>query len=328
MRLPTVFDFRILPALHRVPIAAVLAQRATLSTSRRDASKGAKGNPPHQAKRRTRVDPRILPSTHETSFIPHSYFFILNSPMPIPSEKQLLEHACHFGHPRQKWNPKIAPYLYGTRKGIHIFDLEKTKAGLVKVIDALKALQAEGKTVLFVSTKQQSIPLIENIGKSLSQPIVTKKWIPGLLTNWPTIRRRLQYYLDLRSSFQTGEVEKYTKKEQTQLRKELTKLDVALAGVSTMSGLPDALFVVDAVRDHVAVLEAKKLNIPVYGICDSNADPDEFTACIPANDDAVRSLQILLDAILDELSNVRNKKTDAAPKSESPEERTVVASSI
>ena len=126
--------------------------------------------------------------------------------MPIPSEKDLLEHACHFGHPRQKWNPKIVSYLFGTRKGIHIFDLQKTREGIVGVCDALKALQAAGKTILFVSTKQQSIPLIEDIGRRLNQPIVTKKWIPGLLTNWPTIKRRLQYYLDLRRSFQTGEV--------------------------------------------------------------------------------------------------------------------------
>lgn len=249
--------------------------------------------------------------------------------MPIPSEKQLLEHACHFGHPKSKWNPKIAPYLYGSRKGIHIFDLEKTRKGLEGVVDALKALQAEGKTILFVSTKQQSIPLIEDMGRKLNQPIVTKKWIPGLLTNWPTIKRRLQYYLDLRRSFQTGEVEKYTKKEQTQLRKELAKLDAALSGVAAMSGLPDALFVVDGVRDHVAVLEAKKLSIPVFGICDSNADPDEYTACIPANDDAVRSIQILLDTIADEMASVRGRKEVAKEQEKvaAPEERAVISGS-
>lgn len=250
--------------------------------------------------------------------------------MAIPNEKKLLEHACHFGHPKAKWNPKIAPYLYGTRKGIHIFNLERTREGLVKVVDSLKALQAEGKTVLLVSTKQQAIPLIEDMGHKLNQPIVTKKWIPGLLTNWPTIKRRLQYYLDLRRSFQTGEVEKYTKKEQTALRKELAKLDAALSGVATMNGLPDAIFVVDAVRDHVAVLEAKKLSIPVYGICDSNADPDEFTACVPANDDAVRSIQILLDTISDELASVRSKKAqdkEAVAAAADKEERTVIAGS-
>ncbi len=248
--------------------------------------------------------------------------------MTIPSEKELLDHACHFGHPKQKWNPKIAPYLYGARRGIHIFDLAKTRIGLESVCDALKKFQTEGKVILFVSTKQQSIPLIEGMGETLSQPVVTKKWIPGLLTNWPTLKRRLQYYLDLRRSFQTGEVEKYTKKEQMQLRKQLAKLDAALSGVAQMTGLPDALFVLDAVRDHVAVLEAKKLGIPVFGICDSNADPDEFTRCIPANDDAVKSIEIILTTISSALADARPAKKEVPRKEESNQPRNVIASSI
>ena len=219
----------------------------------------------------------------------------------LPSEKDLLTNACHFGHRKEKWNPKMAPFLYGTRRGIHIFDLTKTAQGLKNVCERMKKLQTEGKTILFVSTKQQSIPMLESIAKKLSQPMVTKKWIPGLLTNWSTIKRRLKYYLDLQRSFQTGEVEKYTKKEQTSLRKKLAKLDIALAGVSKMTGLPDAVFIVDAILDRVAVLEAAKLKIPLFGICDSNADPDLFTAFIPANDDAVKSLQMILSTIENEL---------------------------
>lgn len=234
--------------------------------------------------------------------------------MVIPSEQQLLEAACHFGHPRPKWNPKIATYLHGVHKGVHIFDLTKTRTQLEKACIALQKLQAESKTILFVSTKQQAIPLIERIGQKLHQPIVTKKWIPGLMTNWPTIRRRLQYYLDLRTSFQTGEVEKYTKKEQTDLRKMLAKLDIALSGVSKMTGLPQAIFVVDAVRDHVAVLEAKKLGIPVYGICDSNANPDEFAIPIPANDDASKSLDIILSTIEQALVDAKGGKEEVIDK--------------
>ncbi len=228
----------------------------------------------------------------------------------IPAEKELLEAACHFGHPREKWNPKIAPYLYGERKGIHIFNLIKTREGLEKVCDALKNLQSSGKTILFVSTKQQSIPFIEELGQAVHQPVVTKKWIAGLLTNWPTIKRRIQYYLDLKRSFQTGEVEKYTKKEQTELRKSLTKLEIALSGVAGMKGLPDAVFIVDGVRDHVAVLEAKKLGIPVYGICDSNANPHEFTLCIPGNDDAVRSIALFLKTVRDALLTAKPAETE------------------
>lgn len=227
----------------------------------------------------------------------------------LPSEKELLDSAVHFGHRKEKWNPKMAPFLYGVRRGIHIFDLTKTTKSLRKVCEHMKKLQMEGKTILFVSTKQQSIPMVESIARKLSQPMVTKKWIPGLLTNWSTIKRRLKYYLDLQRSFQTGEVEKYTKKEQTSLRKKLAKLDIALAGVSKMTGLPDAVFIVDAILDRVAVLEAAKLKIPLFGICDSNADPDLFTAFIPANDDAVKSLSIILSTIENELLDASSKKT-------------------
>ncbi len=226
----------------------------------------------------------------------------------IPSEKELLQNACHFGHRKEKWNPKMAPFLYGTRRGIHIFDLTKTHEGLKKVCEHMKKFQIEGKTILFVSTKQHSIPMLESIARKLNQPMVTKKWIPGLLTNWMTIKRRLKYYLDLQRSFQTGEVEKYTKKEQTSLRKKLAKLDIALAGVSKMTGLPDAVFVIDAILDRVAVLEAAKLKIPLFGICDSNADPDHFTSFIAANDDAVKSLSMILGTIENELLEVSPKK--------------------
>jgi small subunit ribosomal protein S2 len=217
--------------------------------------------------------------------------------LTIPTEKDLLAASCHIGHRKEKWNPRMAPYLYGIQRGIHVFDLTLTRERLERVCDALKKLQAEGKTILFVSTKQQTTPLIEKLGQELSQPTVTKKWIPGLLTNWSNMKRRLKYYLDLQRSFQTGEVEKYTKKEQTQLRKKLAKLDAALSGVSHMSQLPDAVFVIDAVRDVVAVREARKLSIPLYGICDSNADPGNFTLCIPCNDDAVKAVTIVLETI-------------------------------
>lgn len=238
--------------------------------------------------------------------------------MAIPSEKDLLLAACHFGHRKEKWNPKMKNHLYGVRKGIHIFDLAQTKAHLERMCAQMKKLQMEGKTILFVSTKQHSIPLIERVAKHLGQPMVTKKWIPGLLTNWSTIKRRLRYYLDLQRSFQTGESEKYTKKEQTAQRKLLTKLDTALSGVSRMSGLPDAVFIVDAIRDRVAVLEAAKLKIPIFGICDSNADPDHFTTYVPANDDAVKSINLLLTAVETELA-------DASPKKAEKEEELVAA---
>ncbi len=232
--------------------------------------------------------------------------------MSIPSPKDLIDAACHFGHRKEKWNPKMKKMLFGIRRGVHIFDLEKTHEALKKACEQLRALQKSGKTILFVSTKLQSLQPIERVSKALGQPVVTKKWVPGLLTNWSTIKNRIRYYLDLQQSFKTGEVEKYTKKEQTALRKELAKLDAGFSGVSSMKGLPDALFVVDAVRDHVAVLEARKLSIPVYGMCDSNADPDNFKVFIPCNDDALKSIDLILSTVEAELSGAKDEKEPAA----------------
>lgn len=234
--------------------------------------------------------------------------------MPLPTEADLLAAACHIGHPKNKWHPKMAPYLYGVRRGVHIFDLTQTRTHLEHVVDALKKLQTEGKTILFVSTKQQSIPLIEEIGESLSQPTVTKKWIPGLLTNWSTLKRRIKYYLELKESFRSKEVEKYTKKEQTMLRKKLMKLETALGGVAGMTKIPDALFVIDALRDRVSVLEANVLKIPVYGLCDSNVDPSNFKLFIPCNDDAVKSIGFILATIRDALGG---KSAEHTPVEES-----------
>jgi len=228
--------------------------------------------------------------------------------MSIPTEKQLFEANCHIGHRKDKWNPKMSPYLYGTQRGIHIFDLVKTREFLEQMVKEMKKMFNEGKTILFVSTKQQSIAPIEALGQALDQPTVTKKWIPGLLTNWPTIKRRIKFYLDLQKSFQTGEIEKYKKKEQLMQRKKLAKLDNALSGVSNMTELPNAIFVVDAVRDNVAVREAKKKGIALFGICDSNSNPDDFTEFVPANDDAVTSLNMILDAIESEFKGSSKKK--------------------
>lgn len=233
--------------------------------------------------------------------------------MSYPTEQDLLQSACHFGHRKDKWNPRMSPFIYGTRKGIHILDLIKTRERLEKTAEALKKLQTEGKTILFVSTKQQSTLFIEELGAHLNQPVVTKKWIPGLLTNWGTIKERIKYYLDLQESFKSGEIEKYTKKEQTSLRKTLAKLEIALGGVSSMSRAPDAVFVIDAVRDLVAVKEARTLKIPVYGICDSNANPDLFTELIPANDDAVNSIRIICDTIGEVLGGPMKHSAELSP---------------
>ena len=188
-------------------------------------------------------------------------------------------------------------YLYGIEKGIHIFDLTQTRKKLEDACNELVELHRQGKSILFVSTKLFSTAALEDLGQETGHPTVTKKWIPGLVTNWKTISRRIKYFIDLQRQFKTGEVEKYTKKEQLKLHKKLAQLDKALSGVAGMAGLPDAIFVVDAVRDVISVREANIAKIPVYGICDSNADPDLFKIAIPANDDASGSVMLILNTV-------------------------------
>lgn len=210
------------------------------------------------------------------------------------SLKDMVKHAVHFGHPTYKWNPKMKPYLYGKRHGIHIFDLQKTSKLLLKALDFLANAARANKTILFVGTKQQSHPFLQDIHKTTKHPIVTDKWIPGLLTNFKTIKQRIKYFKDLKDADRTGGLDKYTKKEASKLRKKIQDLSASLSGVEDMEGIPDVVFVVDIVRDNIAVREARRLKLPVIAIVDSNADPDLVDFPIPANDDAIKSLEYIL----------------------------------
>lgn len=224
--------------------------------------------------------------------------------------KEMLAAAVHFGHQTHKWNPKMKRYLYGVRDGIHVFDLQKTFDMQQKALTFLQKTVEEGKTVLFVSTKQQAASLVEGVAKKCNMPYVTYKWIGGLLTNFATVKQRIKHYLDLIDKQETGEFDKYTKKEASKMKKDLEKLDVAFGGLKDMKKKPHALFVIDCVRDNIAVKEAKKLNIPVVAITDSNADPDEIDYPIPGNDDAVKSLRYFLYKVEDAILNVKSKKKD------------------
>lgn len=210
------------------------------------------------------------------------------------SLKDMAQNAVHFGHPTSRWNPKMKPFIYGARHGIHIFDLNKSAKHLMAALEFLNKASREGKEILFVGTKQQCRRLLQEIKEETGMPIVTDKWIPGLLTNFKTIKQRIDHFKQLKEDDAKGALSKYTKKEQTKLRKEIQKLSMALSGVENMKGKPDVLFVSDIVRDHIAVTEARKLKIPVIGIVDSNADPDKVDFVIPANDDAIRSLEYIL----------------------------------
>lgn len=211
--------------------------------------------------------------------------------------KEMMDAAMHFGHQTQRWNPKMKPFLYGSKNGIHIFDLEKTANYLDLATEFLKQVSSSGKTVMLASTKPQAARLIMEAAKEAGMPYVVHKWMPGLLTNFSTIKKRIKYFNDLLEQEKNGELEKYTKKEIARIKKELVKLQDAFGGVREMDRLPAVVFVADVVRDRIIVKEANKMNITVVGITDSNADPDGVGYAIPANDDAISSLSYVIGKV-------------------------------
>lgn len=216
--------------------------------------------------------------------------------------KDLLTHAVHFGHKTSKWNPRMRNYLFGEHQGIHIFDLTKTKDCLEKALDFLQKISSEGKVVLFIGTKPQAMKIVEETAKKCGMLYVCKDWIPGLLTNFSTLSKRIDYMRKLKAEDAETGFDKYTKKEGSVLRKTIGKLEDSFGGLIAMKSMPDAVFIADCVRNKLAVREAVKMKIPIVGIVDSNADPDPITYPIPGNDDALKSLTYLIglvgDAIL------------------------------
>ena len=211
--------------------------------------------------------------------------------------KVMFENGVHIGHRTQKWNPKMKKFIFGEKNGVHLIDLERSFDCLEKALAFLSKLSTEGKRILFVSTKPQSLKMVEDVAKSCNMPYVISKWIPGLLTNFGTLKTRIKYLTDLKRQEETGEFEKYTKKEAGKLKKTIEKLEGSLGGVEGMMSLPDAIFVIDSVRDFIAIEEARTLHIPVVAITDTNADPTMVDDPIPGNDDAVKSLEFFLGQI-------------------------------
>ncbi len=222
--------------------------------------------------------------------------------------KKMMEAAMHFGHQTQRWNPKMRRYLYGSKNGIHVFDLDKTALYLDRAAEYVKQLVSSGKVVMFASTKPQAANLIAEAANEVNMPYVINKWMPGLLTNFSTIKRRVKYFNKLRKEEKEGEFDKYTKKEAVKLRKELVKLEDAFGGVKDMEKLPDAIFITDVVRDKLLVKEANKIKIPVIAIVDSNADPTGVDYEIPANDDAIASIGYVIDTMKNAIKESKGKK--------------------
>jgi small subunit ribosomal protein S2 len=227
------------------------------------------------------------------------------------SVEEMIQNAVHFGHRTKKWNPKMKTYIYGEVNGVHVFDLNKTKAHLEKMLDFVKKTVEDGKTILFVSTKPQTAQMVPKLADTHDFPYVTKKWFGGLLTNFDTMKERIRFFKNLKEQQATGEFSKYTKKEASKFEKEIEKLESALGGIQNLRRPPDVLFVVDGKRDLIAIKEARKLRIPVVGFCDTNADPDMYDYFVPANDDAMRSLGYLIGVVEETLKSVPKREKRA-----------------
>lgn len=225
--------------------------------------------------------------------------------------RRLLVAGLHFGHKTEKWNPKMKPYLYGERNGIHIFDLEKTAAYLEEATQFLEKSASEGKTILLVSTKQQTLESLPDLAVALNCPYVTEKWFGGLLTNWNTTKERIRQLRDLKKERDETNFDRYLKKEKNQKMKQIAKLELWLAGIEKLEKKPDVVFVLDTVKDKLAVREAKKCGIPVVAVVDSNADPDLVDYMIPGNDDAVKAIQFYLNEVHDAIERGQKRPQKA-----------------
>jgi small subunit ribosomal protein S2 len=211
--------------------------------------------------------------------------------------KDLLDAGVHFGHLTRKWNPKMAPYIFMERNGIHIIDLNKTLACLDGASEAIKKIVRSGRKVMFVATKKQAKEIVADEARRLKMPYVTERWLGGMLTNFATIRKSLKKYSSIDKMLKDDTATHMAKKERLMLMRERDKLQKILGGVADQSRLPAALFVVDVKREHIAVKEAQRLNIPVFAIVDTNSDPSVADFPIPANDDAFKSIALITGAI-------------------------------
>ena len=209
---------------------------------------------------------------------------------------QLLQAGCHFGHLKRKWNPAMAPYIYTERNGIHIIDLHKTAAKVDEAAEALKQIAKSGKKVLFVATKKQTKEVVAEKAASINMPYVIERWPGGMLTNFPTIRKAVKKMANIDRLMQDGTYSNLSKRELLQITRQRAKLEKNLGSIADLTRLPSALFVVDVLKENIAVREANRLGIPVFGIVDTNSDPNNIDFVIPANDDAKDSVEAILNA--------------------------------
>lgn len=237
---------------------------------------------------------------------------------------QLLETGAHFGHLKRKWNPAMAPYIFMERNGIHIIDLYKTIAKTEEAAAALKQIAKAGKKILFVATKKQAKPVIEEKAQSINMPYVIERWPGGMLTNFPTIRKAVKKMSSIDKMIKDGTFDTLSKREKLQVTRQRAKLEKTLGAIQDLTRLPSAIFVVDVMKEQIAVKEAEKLGIPVFGIVDTNSNPSNIDFVIPANDDASKAVDMILgyicESIKEGLDERKVEKADAAASEEQDED--------
>ncbi len=229
-------------------------------------------------------------------------------------QQQLLEAGVHFGHLKKKWNPKMLPYIFAEKKGIHIIDLNKTVEGLQETAAAMKQIARSGKKIMFVATKKQAKEIVTECAQKVNMPYVTDRWLGGMLTNFNTVRKSVKKMQSIEKMLGDGSFDSITKKERLQLSRDKEKMEKVLGGIANMSRIPAALFLVDIGHEHIALAEAKRLGVTTFGVVDTNCDPNKVDYFIPGNDDATKSIaiitQYLTAAIAEGLAERQNEKEE------------------
>ncbi len=245
--------------------------------------------------------------------------------MSRTSFEQLLDAGCHFGHLKRKWNPAMAPYIFMERNGIHIIDLHKTVAKIDEAAAAAKQIAKSGRKILFVATKKQAKEVVAERAKAVGMPFITERWAGGMLTNFPTIRKAIKKMSTIDKMATDGTFDNMSKRERLQITRQREKLEKNLGSIADLTRLPSAVFVVDVMKEHIAVKEAQKLGIPIFAIVDTNSDPSNIDFVIPANDDATKSIEVIVDAlcagIQEGIEERKVEKVDAEA-AEAPETKT------
>lgn len=229
----------------------------------------------------------------------------------LPTIEEMLKAGMHFGHHTSKWHPKAAAFIFGSRNGVHIIDLEKARAMLSEALEFIEKSVKEGKIILFVGTKMQAKKTMRKITEETGMPYITERWLGGCLTNFGSIKKSIKRYNDLTEKKKTGKLEKYTKKEQLEFDREIAKLEIKVGGIARLIKIPDAVFIWDIKKEKTAVAEAKKKGIPIIAVCDTNVDPTGIDYIIPANDDASKTVKLILNLVKEAVEEGKKESKQA-----------------